>query len=49
MSKEKSLILDYIKSAKPRSTGHKILSQDDYIDGKVAKVEYSDGSLSVTQ
>lgn len=49
MSKEKNLILDYIKSAKPRSTSHKILSQDDYIDGKVAKVEYSDGSQTVEQ
>ncbi len=49
MSKDKNLILDYIKSAKPRSTSHKILSQDDYIDGKVAKVEYSDGNETVAQ
>lgn len=49
MSKEKNFILDYVKSAKPRSTSHKILSQDDYIDGKVAKVEYSDGSQTVEQ
>lgn len=49
MSKEKNLILDYIKTAKPRSSAHKILSQDDYIDGKVAKVEYSDGNQTVAQ
>ena len=49
MSKDEDLILDYIKNAKPRSTGHKILSQDNYINGKVAKVEYVDGSAPVTQ
>lgn len=49
MTKEKNLILDYIKSVKPRSSGHKILSQDDYINGKVAKVEYSDNSKTVIQ
>ena len=49
MSKEKSVILEYAKSAKPRSTNHKVLSQDDYLDGKVAKVEYSDGGQIITQ
>lgn len=49
MSKEKNVILDFIKSAKPRSTGHKVLSQDDYLQGKVAKVEYSDGGNVITQ
>lgn len=48
-AKERNRIIDYIKAVKPRSTGHKILSQDDYIDGKVAKVEYSDSGTTICQ
>ncbi|MEQ1546172.1 hypothetical protein [Methyloglobulus sp.] len=49
MSKDRSVILDYIKSAKPRSTGHKILSQDEFLGGNVAQIEYSDNSQTLTQ
>jgi len=49
MSKNRSAILDYIKSAKPRSTGHKILSQDEFLGGNVAQIEYSDNSQTLTQ
>jgi len=49
MSKDKNVIFEFIKSAKPRSTGHKILSQDDYLQGKVARVEYSDGGSVIAQ
>lgn len=49
MSKEKNVILEYVKLVKPRSTAHKVLSQDDFLEGKVAKVEYSDGTQLITQ
>lgn len=49
MSKDRSAILDYIKSAKPRSTGHKILSQDEYLGGNVAQIEYSDNGQTLKQ
>ena len=49
MSKERSAILDYIKSAKPRSSGHKVLSQDEYLGGNVAQVEYQDNGQTITQ
>lgn len=45
----KKRIVDYIKSAKPRSTTHKIISQDEYLDGVVAQVEYQDNGSSITQ
>lgn len=42
MSKERNAILDYLKVAKPRSSAHKVLSQDEYLGGKVAQVEFID-------
>ena len=45
----KKRVVDYLKSAKPRSTAHKIMSQDEYLDGVVAKVEYSDNGSNITQ
>lgn len=47
MSKDRSAILDYIKPAKPRSTGHRILSQDEYLGGNVAQIEYSDNGQTL--
>jgi hypothetical protein len=47
MSKDRSALLDYIKSAKPRSTGHKILSQDEYLGGNVAQIEYFDNTQTL--
>jgi hypothetical protein len=49
MSKDRSAILNYIKSAKPRSTGHKILSQDEYLGGNVAQIEYDDNGQTLKQ
>jgi hypothetical protein len=49
MSKDRSAILDYIKTAKPRSSGHKILSQDEFLGGNVAEIEYSVEGKTVTQ
>lgn len=49
MSKERSSILEYIKSVKPRSSAHKILSQDEYLRGSVAQVEYQDSEKTITQ
>lgn len=49
MSKERNEILDYVKSVKPRSTGHKVLSQDEYLGGKVAQVEYNDNNQTIKQ
>lgn len=49
MSKGHREILNYIKSAKPRGTAHKILSQDDYLGGIVAKVEYKDNDQTIVQ
>lgn len=42
MVNDKSHVIEYVKTIKPRSAAHKILSQDDYLDGKVAKVDFSD-------
>jgi len=47
MSKERSEILEYIKKAKPRSSAHKVLSQDSYLGGNVAQVEFSDNSVTM--
>ena len=46
MSKKdyKKNIVDYVKSIKPRSKDHKILSQDEYLDGVVSQIEYSDNN-----
>jgi hypothetical protein len=49
MSKDRSTVLDYIKSAKPRTTGHKILSQDEYLGGNVAQIEYTDNGTVLKQ
>jgi len=42
-------VVDFVKSSKPRSTNHKLVSQDDYLDGVVAQVEYNDDEESVKQ
>lgn len=44
MSKERDVIIEYLKVAKPRSRDHKVLSQDEYLGGKVAQVEFADNS-----
>ncbi len=45
----KKKIVDFVKSAKPRSTNHKVVSQDEYLDGVVANVEYSDNQDHIKQ
>ena len=45
----KKQVVDFVKSAKPRSTGHKLLSQDDFLDGIVAQVEYKDDTTDAKQ
>ena len=51
MSKKdyKKKVVDYVRSTKPRSTGHKILSQDEYLDGVVTQIEYSDNSHTIKE
>ncbi len=49
MSKEKNQALEYLKGVKPRSSGHKTLSQDEYLGGRVAQIEYTDNGESLTQ
>ena len=51
MSKKdyKKKVTDFVKSSKPRSTGHRLISQDEFLDGVVAQVEYNDGSDKVEQ
>jgi len=46
---DKAKIIDYIKKAKPRSTKHQILSQDEFLNGLIAKVEFEDSSNQVEQ
>ena len=45
----KKKVVDFVKSAKPRSTNHKLLSQDEYLDGVVAQVEYEDNEKNTKQ
>jgi len=45
----KKKVVDFVKSSKPRSTGHKLNSQDDFLDGVVAQVEYTDGEDDAKQ
>ncbi len=45
----KKSITEYVKTAKPRSTAHKVLSQDEYLDGVVAEVEFQDNGACVKQ
>ncbi|MGR7922790.1 hypothetical protein ACU6RQ_17110 [Zobellella denitrificans] len=45
----KKKVTDFVKSSKPRSTGHRIISQDDFLDGVVAQVEYNDGDSKIEQ
>ena len=51
MSKKdyKKKVVEYVRSTKPRSTGHKILSQDEYLDGVVTQIEYSDNNSIVKE
>lgn len=45
----KSKVINFIKTTKPRSTSHKIVSQDEFLDGVVAQVEYDDDGSSIKQ
>ena len=45
----KKRVTDFIKSTKPRSTNHKVTSQDEYLDGIVAQVTFDDDSNNITQ
>ena len=45
----KKRIVEYVKSTKPRSTDHKLLSQDEYLDGVVAKIKYSNDNDTIEQ
>ncbi len=45
----KRKIVEYIKSVKPRSAGHKLLSQDEYLDGVIAQVAYTDSQEDIKQ
>ena len=47
--KYKKKVVDFIKSSKPRSSSHKLISQDDFLDGVVAQVEYTEGGNSEKQ
>ena len=38
----KKQAVEIVKSSKPRSTGHKVISQDDFLDGFVAQIEYKE-------
>ena len=51
MSKKdyKKKVVEYLRSTKPRSTGHKVLSQDEYLDGVVIQIEYSDNNNTVKE
>lgn len=48
-SKERNVALDYLKTAKPRSSAHKVLSQDDFLGGLVAHIQYSDNGEEIKQ
>ncbi|WP_372887771.1 hypothetical protein [Psychrobacter sp.] len=41
-NKDHKLVIEYLKIAKPRSEGHKILSQDNFFGGKVTHAEYTE-------
>lgn len=45
----KKKVVEFIKTSKPRSVGHKLISQDDFLDGVVVKIEYSDNEENITQ
>lgn len=45
----KKKVVEFVKSAKPRSTGHKIVSQDEYLGGVIAQVEYQDDNTNIKQ
>jgi hypothetical protein len=51
MSKKdyKKKVVEYVRSTKPRSTAHRILSQDEYLDGVIIQIEYSDNNSSVKE
>jgi len=44
MNNKSKVIIDHVKNIKPRSKGHKIVSQDGFCGGKVAKVEFTDNN-----
>ena len=43
----KSKIISFVKTSKPRSTSHKIISQDEFLDGVVVQVEYNENGAAV--
>ena len=45
----KKAVIDYIKNSKPRSSGHKVVSNDEFLNGVIAKVEYTDDVNDVKQ
>ena len=45
----KKKVIDFVKASKPRSTNHKVNSQDTFLDGVVSQVEYSFDSSVVKQ
>ena len=49
MSDPKKKTISFIKTLKPRSSAHKILSNDPYVGGFVSKVEYTDNAQQVIQ
>lgn len=49
MNDPKKKSIAYIKTIKPRSNGHKILSNDPYVGGFISKVEYIDDEEQVIQ
>lgn len=42
MKIDQKKILGYVKSSKPTSQNHRLICQDDFLDGVVAQVEYKD-------
>lgn len=49
MSDPKKKTISFIRTLKPRSSAHKILSNDPYVGGFVSKVEYVDNEDIVIQ
>ncbi len=49
MNDPKKKTISFIKTSKPRSTEHKILSNDSCVGGFVSKVEYNDDGSNITQ
>lgn len=48
-SDSKKKIVAYIKKSKPRSSNQKVISQDDFLDGVIAQVQYTNEEVRVKQ